>query len=137
MRDDVWCRFRTSQEVKKGPLTIGFAGYPGKHHIGPEFQFGHVIGDSVEAPVLLAKTAWGGKSLYEDFRPPSSPGETGPYYTKMIKEVHEALDNIGTDFPELKDRRTEIAGLIWFQGWNDAFGPEEAKLEYEQNLINL
>ena len=37
VRDDVWCRFRTKREVRKGPLTIGFAGYPGKHHIGPEF----------------------------------------------------------------------------------------------------
>ena len=137
VRDDVWCRFRTAHELKKGPLTIGFAGYPGQHHIGPEFQFGHVMGDVLEAPVLLIKTAWGGKSLYQDFRPPSSGGETGPYYTQMIAEVHEALDNIATDFPELKDRRYEIAGFVWFQGWNDAFGPEQAKAEYEQNLVHL
>jgi hypothetical protein len=49
-----------------------FTGYPGSHHIGPEFQFGHVIGNAIDAPVLLIKTAWGGRSLYEDFRPPSS-----------------------------------------------------------------
>lgn len=137
VRDDVWCRFRTNKEVKKGPLTIGFAGYPGKHHIGPEFQFGHVIGDAIDAPVLLIKTAWGGKSLYKDLRPPSSEGETGPYYTQMIKEVREALDNIDADFPEMKGRRYEIAGFVWFQGWNDAVGPEEAKSEYEQNVVNL
>ena len=53
VRDDVWCRFRTSKEVKKGPLTIGFAGYPGQHHIGPEFQFGHVIGDHYDEPVKV------------------------------------------------------------------------------------
>lgn len=137
VRDDVWCRFRTTREVKKGPLTIGFAGYPGKHHIGPEFQFGHVIGNAIDVPVLLIKTAWGGKSLYKDFRPPNSDGETGPSYTQMIREVREALENVDTDFPELKGRRYELAGFVWFQGWNDAFGPEEAKSEYEQNLVNL
>jgi len=137
VRDDVWCRFKTAQGVKKGRLTIGFTGYPGQHHIGPEFQFGHVIGDAIEAPVLLVKTAWGGKSLYQDFRPPSSGGQTGPYYTKMLAEVREALDNVGAEFPELKGRRCEIAGFVWFQGWNDAFGPEEARAEYEQNLVNL
>jgi hypothetical protein len=137
VRDDVWCRFRTSRELKKGPLTVGFAGYPGQHHIGPEFQFGHVLGDAVDAPVLLIKTAWGGKSLYEDFRPPSSGGETGPYYTRMLLEVREALENLGADFPELAGRSVEIAGFVWFQGWNDAFGPEEARNEYERNLANL
>ncbi|MCA9219867.1 MAG: hypothetical protein KDA71_06035 [Planctomycetales bacterium] len=137
VRDDVWCRYRTQHELKKGPLTIGFAVYPGKHHIGPEFQFGHVIGDAIEAPVLLIKTAWGGKSLYVDFRPPSSSGEAGPFYKQMIAEVREALRHIPDDFPELKDRRAEFAGFVWFQGWNDAFGPPEAKQEYEQNLVNL
>ena len=137
VRDDVWCRFRTKRELKKGLLTIGFAGYPGKHHIGPEFQFGHVVGEAIDAPVLLIKTAWGGKSLYKDLRPPSSDGDTGPYYAQMIEEVREGLDNIKTDFPELKGRGYNIAGFVWFQGWNDAFGPEEAKSEYEQNLVNL
>lgn len=137
VRKDVWCRFRTNRELKKGPLTIGFAGYPGRHHIGPEFQFGHVIGDALDSPVLLVKTAWGGKSLYKDFRPPSSGGETGAYYTQMLAEVREALNNVAVDFPELKGRAYEIAGFVWFQGWNDAFGPDEAKAEYDQNLVNL
>lgn len=137
VRDDVWCRYRTEQELKAGPLTIGFTGYGGKHHIGPEFQFGRVVGDAMDAPVLLIKTAWGGKSLYQDFRPPSAEGETGPFYTQMIREVHEGLEQIGKDFPELKNRPYKIAGFVWFQGWNDAVGPPEARAEYEQNLIAL
>jgi hypothetical protein len=55
----------------------------------------------------------------------------------MIAEIREGLDNIGKDFPELKDRPYEIAGFVWFQGWNDAFGPAEAKAEYERNLVHL
>ena len=47
-----------------GGLTIGFTGYgsmDSRHHIGPELQIGHQLGDAFEAPVLLVKTAWGGR----------------------------------------------------------------------------
>ena len=136
VRDDVFVRFRTSDELKTGGLSIGFAGYPGKHHIGPEFQFGHVVGAASNEPVLLIKTAWGGKSLHADFRPPSSGGNTGPFYTQMIAEVREGLAAVDTDFPQLAGRKPELAGFVWFQGWNDMFN-EDARAEYEQNLVNL
>jgi hypothetical protein len=136
VRDDVWIRFQTQHELKRGGLTIGYTGYPGKHHIGPEFQFGHVVGDQLDAPVLLIKTAWGGKSLYKDFRPPSSGGQTGPYYQQMLVEIHAALAEIKTDFPSYDGRGYEIAGFVWFQGWNDLFD-DQARQEYEQNLVNL
>lgn len=136
VRDDVFVRFQTRDELKRGGLTIGFTGYGGKHHIGPELQFGHVVGDQADEPVLLVKTAWGGKSLSKDFRPPSAEGETGEYYTRMIKEVHESIDNMDADFPSLKGRKPEIAGFVWFQGWNDMFD-DKALSEYEQNLVFL
>lgn len=136
VRDDVWVRFKTRHEIKTGGLTIGFAGYPGRHHIGPEFQFGHVVGDAVSEPVLLIKTAWGGKSLHVDFRPPSSGGETGEFYVQMLEEINEALDSIASDFPTLADRDYELAGFVWFQGWNDMYD-DAAREEYEQNLVNL
>ena len=136
VRDDVFVRFKTRHETKKGGLSIGFAGYPGKHHIGPEFQFGHVAGAAFEEPVLLIKTAWGGKSLFKDFRPPSAGGETGPYYKQMIEEVREALNNVSTEFPSLADRKLNISGFVWMQGWNDMFD-EKARTEYEQNLVHL
>jgi hypothetical protein len=60
-------------------------------------QFGHVLGDNLDNQVLLIKTAWGGKSLYRDFRPPSSGGAVGPYYTKMLGDVREALANLVKD----------------------------------------
>ena len=136
VRDDVFVRFRTKSTLKRAGLSIGFAGYDGKHHIGPEFQFGHVGGDQLDEPVLLIKTAWGGKSLFKDFRPPSSGGETGPYFTKMIEEVEEGLAKMGEDFPQLAGRKQKLAGFVWFQGWNDMYD-EKARNEYEQNLVNL
>ena len=94
VRNDVFVRFRTAREIRTGGLTIGFTGYPGRHHIGPELQFGHVVGDAFSEPVLIIKTAWGGKSLHVDFRPPSAGGATGPWYQKMLKEF-EGVDLAG------------------------------------------
>ena len=128
---------REKQPLLAGPLTMGFSVYGGKHHFGPELQFGHVVGDHFDDQVLLIKTAWGGKSLYKDFRPPSSGGEVGPYYTKMIAEVREALANLKTDFPAYDGQGYELAGFVWYHGWNDGVDPKNAVPEYEQNLVNL
>ena len=129
VRDDVQISFKARGKVREGGLTIGYTGYGGSTHIGPELQFGHVIGDYYEEPVLLIKTAWGGKSLYVDFRPPSSGGEVGPYYTKMIEEIYAALG-------ELKYDNYELAGFVWMQGWNDMC-TKPAIPEYADNLVNL
>lgn len=138
VRDDVWVRYqREKQPLLAGPLSVGFAVYGGKHHFGPELQFGHVVGDHFTEQVLLIKTAWGGKSLYKDFRPPSSGGEVGPYYTKMIAEVREALANLKKDFPHYAEQGYELAGFVWYHGWNDGVEPKKAVPEYEQNLVNL
>ena len=136
VRDDVFVRFRTRKELKTGGLSIGFTGYPGKHHIGPEFQFGHVLGEAITAPVLLIKTAWGGKSLFKDFRPPSATGPTGPYYHRMLAEVHEALAGLDKELPQPSANGYHLAGFVWFQGWNDMFN-KQALAEYEQNLVHL
>ena len=129
VRDDVEISYKARDKVRKGPLSIGFTGYGGASHIGPELQFGHVIGDYFEEPVLLIKTAWGGKSLYADFRPPSSPGKVGPYYTRMLMEVKDALNELGK-------QDYEIVGFVWMQGWND-MSNSQAIPEYSDNLVNL
>ena len=137
VRDDVWVRYKPEHgPVKAGPLTLGFTVYGGRHHFGPELQFGHVMGDHFDNQVLLVKTAWGGKSLYRDFRPPSSGGAVGPYYTKMLTDIREALANLKTDFPSY-DGGYELAGCVWYHGWNDGCEPKTAVPQYEQNLVNF
>jgi len=128
-REDVQITYKSKDKHRKGNLTIGYTGYGGSSHMGPELQFGHVVGDFFEEPVLLIKTAWGGKSLYVDFRPPSSGGQVGPYYTKMIEEIHSALDGLG-QIPY------KLAGFIWMQGWNDMV-TKPAIPEYADNLVHL
>ena len=141
VRNDVMISYQRERgQSKIGPLSIGYAVYDGKHHFGPELQFGHLIGNATKNPVLLIKTAWGGKSLYKDFRPPSAVkrggGEVGVYYTKMLKEVDETLKYSGKLFPKLKDKPYQIKGFVWFQGWNDMFN-DQGKKEYKLNMIDL
>ena len=56
-------------------------------------------------------------------------GTVGPFYTKMIEEVRDAVSKLG-------DREYDFAGFVWFQGWNDMFN-ESALAVYEQNLMHL
>ena len=136
-RDDVWCWYRPWKgPLKAGPLSIGFAVYEGDHHFGPELGIGRVLGDSIEAPVLLIKTAWGGKSLQVDFRPPSREGATGPFYERMLKEYREGLADARRKFPQLEGLEPELAGFFWFQGWNDMVDQESTKA-YPANLEAL
>jgi len=135
VRDDVWVYYpRARGGLKKGALTVGFGA--GDQKIGPELMFGHVMGDYYDNQVLLIKTAWGGKSLAVDFRPPGSGGQTGPYYEKMLEIVRDVLGNLKQHFPQYDGEGYEIAGFVWFQGWNDMINADRVA-EYETNMVNL
>lgn len=137
MRDDVFVSYWNERGTKKdGPLSVGFAVYDDRHHFGPELGIGHVLGARFSEPVLLVKTAWGGKSLMKDFRPPSAAGDTGPFYTQMLTGYRAALTAIEKDFPALAKHTPHLDGVIWFQGWNDGCD-DKAAAEYEQNLVHL
>jgi hypothetical protein len=136
--NNVWMRYKREEgPLLAGPLSVGYTVYGDKHHFGPELAFGHLLGQHFQSPILLIKTAWGGKSLYRDFRPPSAGGEVGPYYKKMISDVREALANLKTEFPEYDGRPVQLAGFVWYQGWNDGCDPKNAVPEYEENLVRL
>ena len=137
VREDVFCHYqREGEEPKSGPLGIGFTGYGGQHHIGPEFALGHHLGEAFDEPVLLVKTAWGGKSLQVDFRPPSAGGETGPYYARMLREIGEGVAAARASWPALEGREPVHTGFVWFQGWNDMF-TEGGEAAYAANLVHL
>jgi alpha-galactosidase len=55
----------------------------------------------------------------------------GDSYRTMLAEVKNVQDNYAELFPELKGKKLEIAGFVWFQGWNDQYGAEG---EYESNM---
>ncbi len=130
VRDDVWIWYFD----RKGGLTAGYGAR--QDRIGPELQFGHVVGDFYDDQVLLIKVAWGGKSLAKDFRPPSSGGEVGPNYTALFEHVRDVLANLESYFPAYDGQGYEIVGFGWHQGWNDRVN-QAFNDEYEQNLANF
>lgn len=142
-RDDVWI-YSTAPGKEKGALSVGF----GKGSwFGPELGFGKVIGDEIDEPVLIIKTAWGGHSLGIKFRPPSSgqpkwektkfkKEDVGTSYREMMKIIKEVSGNLETHFPHLKGHKVEFAGFGWHQGWNHG-GSAEMVSEYGENMANL
>jgi len=154
VRKDVWFYQRAAQKgrrgakpttvVRKGGLTVGFGATA--ERIGPELQFGHAMGDALEEQILLIKTAWGGKSLGINFRPPSSgeptfeikgdKADVGKYYRLMLSDVKTALADLKKNFPYYDGRGYEVAGLFWHQGWNDGCNANCAA-EYEKNMVNF
>src|SRR5204863_10141812 len=113
-RDDVWIKFLG----REGKLTVGF-GSPGC--IGPELEFGNVVGDHYAEQVLLIKTAWGGRSLFRDFRPPSAGLPAAKVLEKMLadqkkRDPERTLDDVkkqfGASYREmLKEVRETLANL--------------------------
>jgi len=130
VREDVWIWYLG----RKGNLTVGYGAKSDR--IGPELQFGHILGDYFDNQVLIIKTAWGGKSLAGDFRPPSSGGKVGPYYTEMLNCIKTVLKNLKSCFPDYDGEGYEICGFGWHQGWNDGCSMPPT-LEYEENLANF
>ena len=150
VRKDVWIWSQNGNLQTKGDLSDGYGvrntdKFVGKDDgkinlgkaFGPELAFGIGMGDALDEQVLLIKTAWGGKSIYKDFRPPSSGGDVGPFYTQMIGHVHDVLKNLKKLFPKYDaGKGYEIAGFVWFQGFNDQF-KDETRNEYAKNMVNL
>jgi alpha-galactosidase len=145
----------------KGPLTVGLQG----NTIGPELQFGHIMGTYHEEPVIVIKSSQGNRSLGWDFLPPGSerfeydgriyagykdsPASwekgtepepinwyAGKQYDDCVAAVHEVLDNFAAEFPQYKDQGYEIAGFVWWQGHKDGGSAAHAG-HYEQNLVRL
>jgi len=155
--ENTWISYYQSHEPDDpagegfGPLTAGYGARkdpskPGEK-IGPEYTFGLYMQKTLREPILIIKTAWGGKSLYMDFRPPSAgPYElneteiekigqrgddleaerkkvkeaSGAYYRLMVSHVKQVLKDIRRVYPAYDERQGyEIAGFVWFQGWND------------------
>lgn len=108
-----------ADEVRAGKLTAGFGARTDT--IGPEFTFGITMEKNLKEDILLIKTAWGGKSLHTDFRPPSAtPEGAGVYYKMMIDHVKKVLADPKKVVPSYNAKDGyEIAGFVWFQGWND------------------
>ncbi len=111
--DNVWMSYLTgpydgsANGEGLGKLTAGFGArddQPTKigGKIGPEFTFGIYMEKELKEPILIIKTAWGGRSLNTEFRPPSA----GAY--KLPKQTQDEWDQHpqgAHGIPKLEDRK--------------------------------
>jgi len=56
----------------------------------------------------------------------------GHYYREMMSHVEDVLANKDKYFPQLKGKKPELCGFVWFQGFNDKFGGLDQ--QYEKNM---
>jgi hypothetical protein len=153
--DKVWISYYTGRKDSNGEgfgkLTAGYGSRSnpvesgGK--IGPEFTFGITMEKASKEPILIIKTAWGGKSIHTDYRSPSGGAyefnvtelanfkkqgkdiekikadkkkATGHYYRLMLAHVKKILADIKRVYPNYDAKQGyELAGFVWFQGFND------------------
>ena len=120
-----------------GILSLGYAKWADA--CGPEYPFGISFEQMVDGPVLIVKCAVGGTSLQGPWRP-TSLGDTetpiekaareadggkknvkvGPLWTEAINHIKTVLADPGKFHPDYDPKAgVELAGLVWFQGWND------------------
>ncbi len=99
-----------------GKLTAGYGSRQKPDQagvkIGPEFTFGLTLDAAFDEPVLLIKTAWGGKSLHTDFRPPSA----GPYELSVFQRENypkQTGHGIPKDFEQWKLDKARETGRYY------------------------
>jgi hypothetical protein len=132
-------------------------------NIGPEMGFGWVIGEALDAPVLLVKSCIGNRSLGWDLLPPGSErfeaagkmyagykdGEAswakgsepkaggwyaGKQYDDDIAGAKQILSKLDKYYPGAKEY--EIAGFVFWQGDKDRYDAVHAE-RYGHNLANF
>ena len=129
--------------IEQGGLQTGFGASTNKY--GPELTFGHKLYEVLGQDILLIKVAEGGSDLHVKWRSPSmverlGEGEVPSLYPVMIQRVQELLEDPQGVISayEGKDVALEMAGFVWFQGFNDTVeSTGEYAENYEQNLTDL
>lgn len=157
--NNAWITYLTkrgeSDTVLNGKVKVGY-GFDDER-IGPEYAFGLFMDEALDEPILIIKTAWGGKSLAVDFRPPGAgpyvPNQTekqrgsilekekvGHYYREMIRYIRatlkdaESIRKIVSGYDAKQGY--ELAGFVWFQGWNDMCNRYHIE-QYTENMIHF
>ena len=103
-----------------GKLTAGYGARGDKPtvdggKIGPEFTFGLTMDAALAEPVLIIKTAWGGRSLHTDFRPPSAGAYQLNEYQKKLyygPPGHGIPKDMNVWFAEKKKDTGRFYGLM-------------------------
>jgi len=130
--------------------------------IGPELQFGYIMGHVLDEPVLVLKACIGNRSLGWDLLPPGSerftfegktyagykddtlswvegepkkpvPWYAGKQYDDDTANAKTVLSELGKYYPGAE--KYEVAGFVWWQGHKDQNAAHASR--YELNLVRL
>ena len=133
-------------------------------HIGPELQFGCVMGHVLDEPVLVLKACIGNRSLGWDLLPPGSKQFTfegrvyagyketplswvegepkkkvnwyaGKQYDTDTANAKAVLSDLSKYYPGYQDQGYEVAGFVFWQGHKDQNAAHASR--YEQNLVHF
>ncbi|MCX6877715.1 MAG: sialate O-acetylesterase [Verrucomicrobia bacterium] len=144
----------------QGPLNNEWMGIKGGT-IGPEYGIGQVVGNAIDAPVMILKCCIGNRSLGWDLLPPGSerfeeggkvyagykdspdswakgtePKPIGWYagkqYDDDTADAKTALADLDKHYPGAK--KYEVAGFFLWQGEKDGLNAVHAS-RYEKNLV--
>lgn len=102
-----------SSQGKFVPTALGQGGQ--KSCFGPEVGIAEYLSDKNYKSVFLIKYSYSGTSLYENWRSPSSGGQTGKLYTGAVEYVLNAVKVL-----EDTGYTPVIDAICWMQGESDA-----------------
>ena len=105
--------------------------------IGPEVVFGQALSKAGYSSTSLIKVAYGGTTLYADWRSPSAGGtpSTRDLYAKLRTRIQSLKANPASVNPSCINKTCKWSAFVWFQGENDAQSAQGA--DYEKNLKNF
>lgn len=159
VRNDVWYRFAESAEGH--PLMVGSGAHD--HLIGPELQFGQVVGDYHQQRVVLLEAGRFDSSLGWDLMPPGIERRTidgttyagygdsqaswpegqeptattheyaGHEYDRLVDQLHGVLDDCPAQLQDFGSVDCEIGGFVYFQGYADTTN-DDFTARYEEHL---
>jgi autotransporter-associated beta strand protein len=97
------------------------------------------------AYVIGSQVKHGGKTFVSKTNHTSAAGNAPPasgsntnWNAYSVFNVCDILDNFATEYPQWATRGFQIAGIGWFQGWNDGQSSDtEYAVRYEQNLVRF
>ena len=134
------------------------------NHIGPDLQFGYIMGEILDEPVLILKACNGNRSLGWDLLPTRSEQfefggrvyagyrespvswdkgrkpkpiawYAGKQYDMDVADAKSVLKRLSRYYPGYKGQGYEVAEFVFWQGHKDQ-NPAYAS-RYEQNLVQF
>jgi len=97
----------------------------------------YFAGTDIKAPTMnFSKTLWKERPMLADAKTGDEiRAGAGTFYRKMRDQVHAVLKDLESNHPDYDpEAGYEMAGFVWFQGYNDQFS-EAYHSNYKNNMI--